>query len=63
MNLKPASALGRSLDFMVQRSGGPKQGFDFSTGTYDFEFYAPFIEEFREFSQQISHSRAVNPMI
>ena len=33
---------------MVQRSGGPKQGFDFSTGTYDFEFYAPFIEEFRE---------------
>ena len=49
MNLKsPASALGRSLDFMVQRSGGPKQGFDFSTGTYDFEFYAPFIEEFRE---------------
>lgn len=48
MNLKsPASALGRSLDFMVQRSGGPKQGFDFNKGEYDFSFYSPFIEEFR----------------
>lgn len=45
MNLKsPASAMQRSLDFMVERSGGPETGFDFKKGQYDFSFYQPFIE-------------------
>ena len=45
MNLKsPASALQRSLDFIVERSGGPEAGFDFKKGAYDFSSYQPFIE-------------------
>ena len=48
MNLKsPSSALQRSLDFMVERSGGPESGFDFKAGQYDFSFYAPFMEQFK----------------
>lgn len=48
INLKsPASALQRSLDFIVERSGGPEQGYDFKAGKYDFSFYKPVIEQFK----------------
>jgi multiple sugar transport system substrate-binding protein len=48
MNLKsPASALQRSLDFIVERSGGPEQGYDFKAGQYDFSAYKPYIEQLR----------------
>lgn len=48
MNLKsPSSALMRSVDFIVERSGGPKQGYDFATGKYDFSMYKEVMEEFK----------------
>ncbi|CAB1254985.1 ABC transporter substrate-binding protein [Ruminococcaceae bacterium BL-6] len=47
MNLKsPSSALQRSIDFIVERSGGPKQGYDFATGKYDFSMYKEAVKEF-----------------
>lgn len=47
MNLKsPSSALQRSVDFIVQRSGGTKQGYDFGTGKYDFSMYKDVMQEF-----------------
>lgn len=48
MNLKsPSSALQRSIDFIVQRSGGSKQGYDFGKGAYDFSMYEDAVKEFR----------------
>jgi multiple sugar transport system substrate-binding protein len=48
-NLKsPTGALLRSMDFMIELSGGPCQGFDFAKGQYDFAFYKPFVEAYRE---------------
>lgn len=48
MNLKsPSSALMRSVDFIVERSGGPKQGYDFATGNYDFSMYKEVMEGFK----------------
>lgn len=48
-NLKsPRSAIDRSFEFMVQRSGGPRQGFDYRKGEYDFTFHKPFVEAFRK---------------
>lgn len=48
MNLKSvSSALQRSVDFIVERSGGPKQGFDFKQGKYDFSMYKGVMEEFK----------------
>ncbi|MEA5016458.1 MAG: extracellular solute-binding protein [Candidatus Limiplasma sp.] len=43
----PAGALLRSMDFMIELSGGPNQGFDFAKGEYDFSFYKPFVEAYR----------------
>lgn len=49
MNLKgPRSAIDRSFEFMVQRSGGPRWGFDYRKGEYDFTFHKPFVQEFRK---------------
>lgn len=44
----PTGALLRSMDFMIQLSGGPNQGFDYNSGQYSFSFYKPFIEAYRE---------------
>lgn len=49
MNLKsPRSAIDRSFEFMVERSGGPRWGFDYRRGEYDFSFHKPFVEAFRK---------------
>jgi multiple sugar transport system substrate-binding protein len=49
LNLKsPRSAIDRSFEFMAQRSGGPRWGFDFRKGEYDFTFHRPIVEEFRK---------------
>ncbi len=49
MNLKsPRSAIDRSYEFMVQRSGGPRWGYDYRRGQYDFAFHKPFVEAFRK---------------
>lgn len=48
-NLKnPASALQRSVDFILMRSGGVREGYDFKTGTYDFSGYKPILEAYRD---------------
>lgn len=47
-NLKgPRSSLDRSFEMIVERSGGPRHGFDFRKGEYDFSFDKPIIEAFR----------------
>ncbi len=43
----PTSALLRSMDFLMELSGGPCQGFDFAKGAYDFAPYKPFVEAYR----------------
>jgi len=51
----PTGALLRSMDFMMELSGGPCQGFDFAKGEYDFAPYKPFVEAYREmFTQGIA---------
>ncbi len=51
----PTGALLRSMDFMIELSGGPCQGFDFAKGQYDYSFYTPFVEAYREmFTQGIA---------
>lgn len=48
MNLKSvSSALTRSVDFIVERSGGPKQGYDFGAGKYDFSMYKEVMEQLK----------------
>ena len=48
MNLKsPAAALQRSLEFIVERSGGPERGYDFKAGQYDFSSYKPYLQAFK----------------
>ena len=45
----PTGALQRSMDFLIERSGGPAQGFDFKQGRYDFtKFYPEFVKAYRE---------------
>ena len=43
-----ASAVTRSIDEIVMRSGGARAGFDFKTGAYDFTSYKPVLEAFRK---------------
>lgn len=44
----PAGALQRSMNFMIELSGGPNQGFDYKTGKYNFtSFYPEAIEAYR----------------
>lgn len=48
-NLKnPASALQRSLDYILMRSGGVNAGYDFKTGQYDFTSYMPILNAYHE---------------
>lgn len=48
-NMKsPASALGRSLLYQVQRELGLSYGYDFATGQYDFSGYEPVITAWKE---------------
>ncbi len=42
-----ASAVARSIDMIVMRSGGNRSGFDYSTGQYDFSSYKPVLEGFK----------------
>lgn len=50
-----ASSVGRSIDRIVQRSGGTAGGFNFATGQYDFSSYKPVLEAYRAmFSKGIS---------
>ena len=44
----PASALQRSVDFILTRSGGVDQGYNFKTGKYDFTSYKPVLQAYRE---------------
>ena len=43
-----ATSVGRSIDMIVMRSGGTRNGFDYKTGTYDFSSYKPVLEAYRE---------------
>lgn len=43
-----ATAVGRSIDMIVMRSGGTRSGFDYKTGTYDFSSYKPVLEAYKE---------------
>lgn len=48
-NLKsPASGLSRSIDYIMMRSGGVREGYDFRTGKYDFTGYKPILQAYRE---------------
>ncbi|RAV01689.1 ABC transporter substrate-binding protein [Paenibacillus sp. YN15] len=48
-NLKsPTSALSRSLDYILMRSGGVESGYDFKTGKYDFSSYKPILNAYRD---------------
>jgi len=48
-NMKsPTSALSRSIDYILMRSGGVKAGFDFKAGKYDFSGYKPILEAYRQ---------------
>lgn len=42
------SSVMRTIDVIVQKSGGTRSGFDFKTGTYDFSSYEPVIEGFKK---------------
>lgn len=43
-----ASSVGRTIDRLVQRSGGACSGFDFKAGKFDFSSYKPILEAYRE---------------
>ncbi len=48
-NYKTArSAVARSIDPIVQLSGGTRAGFDYKEGRFDFSSYKPILEQFRE---------------
>lgn len=48
-NFKSASScITRSVDQIVQRSGGTLYGYDFKNGVYDFSSYKPVLEAFRD---------------
>ncbi len=48
-NFKSAdSAVMRSIDEIVMRSGGTRSGYDYKTGRYDFSSYKPVLEAFKE---------------
>ena len=48
-NFKSAeSCITRSVDQIVQKSGGTLWGYDFKNGVYDFTSYKPVLEGFRE---------------
>ncbi len=44
----PASAIQRSIDLILMRSGGPTAGYDFKTGKYDFTGYKPILKAYRD---------------
>lgn len=48
-NLKsPASGLQRSLRPQVELSDGIRDGYDFATGTYNFDVYRPYLEAWQQ---------------
>lgn len=44
----PASALQRSVDYILMRSGGVQEGYDYRTGKYDFTSYKPVLQAYKE---------------
>ncbi len=49
----PTGALQRSMNFLIELSGGPNQGFNYKTGKYDFStHYADFIAAYRHMFQE-----------
>jgi len=44
----PGSSILRSVDPIVQKSGGVREGYDFKAGKFDFSSYKPVVEAFRE---------------
>jgi multiple sugar transport system substrate-binding protein len=48
-NLKnPAQAYSRSIDYILERSGGVEAGYDFVNGKYDFSSYKPILKAYRD---------------
>jgi multiple sugar transport system substrate-binding protein len=48
-NLKtPSQGLSRSIDFILMRSGGVREGYNFKKGCYDFTGYKPILQAYRE---------------
>lgn len=48
-NLKnPTQALSRSFDYILMRSGGVREGYDFRTGKFDFTGYKPILQAYKE---------------
>lgn len=48
-NLKsPVQGLSRSIDYILMRSGGVREGYDFKTGKFDFTGYKPILQAYRE---------------
>jgi multiple sugar transport system substrate-binding protein len=47
-NLKsPSSGLSRSVDYIMMRSGGVREGYDFKTGKFDFSGYKPILQAYK----------------
>ena len=47
-NYKGGNAVARTIDPIVMKSGGTRNGFDYKTGTFDFSSYKPVLEAFRD---------------
>ncbi len=43
----PTQALSRSVDYIMMRSGGVREGYDFKTGKFDFTGYKPILQSYR----------------
>ncbi len=43
----PTQALSRSVDYIMMRSGGVREGYDFKTGKFDFAGYKPILQSYR----------------
>lgn len=44
----PTQALSRSVDYILMRSGGVREGYDFTTGKFDFTGYKPILQAYKE---------------
>jgi multiple sugar transport system substrate-binding protein len=44
----PTQALSRSVDYIMMRSGGVREGYDFKTGKFDFTGYKPILQAYKE---------------
>ncbi len=44
----PTQALSRSVDYIMMRSGGVREGYDFKTGKFDFTGYKPILQAYKQ---------------